>query len=64
VGRVPQGRPLGPDQAGPQNDGSSGEERGQPEFGLKFVETIGVFLWQHIVFFEKPKKGEKKTAVK
>jgi protein-L-isoaspartate O-methyltransferase len=38
------------------------KEAGQKEFGLKFVETIGVLPWQHIVIFEKPKKAEKKAA--
>ena len=36
------------------------KEASQKEFGLQFVETIGVLPWQHIVVFEKPKKGEKK----
>lgn len=36
------------------------KEASQKEFGLKFVETIGVLPWQHIVIFEKPKKGEAK----
>ena len=38
------------------------KEAGQKEFGLKFVETIGVLPWQHIVIFEKPKKAEKNAA--
>lgn len=39
------------------------KEASQKEFGLKFVETIGVLPWQHIVIFQKPKNGEKNTAV-
>lgn len=31
-------------------------EASQPEFGLKFVETIGVLPRQHIVIFQKPKQ--------
>ena len=30
------------------------KEASQPEFGLRFVETIGVLPWQHIVMFERP----------
>ena len=31
-------------------------EASQPEFGLRFVETIDVLPWQHIVLFERPKQ--------
>jgi precorrin-6B methylase 2 len=35
-------------------------EASQPELGLKFVETIKVLPWQHIIIFEKPTvKSEK-----
>ena len=40
------------------------KEAGQPEFGLKFVETIGVLPWQHIVIFERLKKSETTTKEK
>ena len=40
------------------------KEASQKEFGLKFVETIGVLPWQHIVIFERPKKDEAKTKEK
>ena len=32
------------------------KEANQPEFGLRFVETIGVLPRQHIVIFERPRK--------
>ncbi len=32
------------------------KEAGLPEFGLKWVETIGVLPWQHIVVFERAGK--------
>ena len=35
------------------------KEAGQPEFGLKFVETIGILPQQHIVIFEKPQSPSK-----
>jgi ubiquinone/menaquinone biosynthesis C-methylase UbiE len=34
------------------------KEISQPEFGLKWKETIGVLPWQHVIIFEKP--AEKK----
>ena len=34
-------------------------EAGQPEFGLKYVETIGVLPRQHIVVFQKPEGTSK-----
>lgn len=34
----------------------------QPEFGLRFKETIGVLPLQHIVIFERPKLDEKSSA--
>ena len=36
------------------------KEASQPEFGLKFVKTIGVLPWQHIVIFER--KAEEKAG--
>jgi len=33
-------------------------EASQPEFGLRFVETIGVLPRQHIVIFQKPEQAE------
>ena len=32
------------------------KEASQTEFGLRFVETIGVLPWQHIVLFERPQQ--------
>lgn len=37
------------------------KEASQPEFGLKFVETIRVLPWQHIVVFER-KPAEKEST--
>ncbi len=34
-------------------------EAGQPEFGLKHLETIGTLPWQHIVVFQKPEDQAK-----
>ena len=35
-------------------------EASQPELGLKFVETIRVLPWQHIIIFEKPAAKQEK----
>jgi hypothetical protein len=35
------------------------KEIGLPEFGLKWKETIATLPWQHVIVFEKQKKGER-----
>lgn len=37
------------------------KEAGQPEFGLKFKETIGVLPRQHIIIFERKKDEQEST---